>query len=178
MRSRLIMSILRIRERDLSLPETGSTGPTCTCSKGSRSVKPVCVLKDKKPTRNTQAPLNPIITTQPFKLVSLDFLHLERKKHRGLWVQFGDCWSFYHWHLLKLIQQRTRAGKPWLTSSSTTISFALDCQENSPWPRTGIWKQILCPALQAHRNFSITHDTLAYWRKWKGQKYEHNSRDA
>ena len=35
-------------------------------------------LKDKKPTRKTRAPLNPIITTQPFELVSLDFLHLER----------------------------------------------------------------------------------------------------
>ena len=35
-------------------------------------------LKQRKPAKKTKAPLNPILTTQPFELVSLDFLHLEQ----------------------------------------------------------------------------------------------------
>lgn len=41
---------------------------TCTC------------LKQKKPCRETKAPLVPIVTTQPFELVSIDFLHLDKCK--------------------------------------------------------------------------------------------------
>uniref|UniRef100_A0A8C6LDR0 Gypsy retrotransposon integrase-like protein 1 n=1 Tax=Nothobranchius furzeri TaxID=105023 RepID=A0A8C6LDR0_NOTFU len=37
-------------------------------------------LKQKKPSRETRAPLSNIVTTQPFELVSVDFLHLERCK--------------------------------------------------------------------------------------------------
>lgn len=37
-------------------------------------------LKQKKPSRETRAPLTNIITTQPFQLVSVDFLHLDRCK--------------------------------------------------------------------------------------------------
>lgn len=39
---------------------------TCTC------------LKQKKPHKETRAPLTNIITTQPFELVSIDFLHLDK----------------------------------------------------------------------------------------------------
>lgn len=35
-------------------------------------------LKSKKPSRETRIPLNSIITTQPFELVSVDFLHVDR----------------------------------------------------------------------------------------------------
>ena len=35
-------------------------------------------LKDKPPQRKVKAPLKPIQTTHPFKLVSIDYLHLER----------------------------------------------------------------------------------------------------
>lgn len=41
---------------------------SCTC------------LKQKKPSRETRAPLRNIVTTQPFELVSVDFLHLEKCK--------------------------------------------------------------------------------------------------
>lgn len=37
-------------------------------------------LKQKKPCRETRAPLNSIVTTQPFELVSIDFLHLDKCK--------------------------------------------------------------------------------------------------
>ena len=37
-------------------------------------------LKDKRPNVAQKAPLQPIITTEPFELVSLDFLHLEKSK--------------------------------------------------------------------------------------------------
>ena len=37
-------------------------------------------LKQKKPQRVIRAPLVPISTTQPFELVSIDFVHLERSK--------------------------------------------------------------------------------------------------
>lgn len=39
---------------------------TCTC------------LKQKTPPRGTRAPLVNIVTTQPFELVSIDFLHLDK----------------------------------------------------------------------------------------------------
>ncbi|KAL6471946.1 hypothetical protein MHYP_G00205960 [Metynnis hypsauchen] len=41
---------------------------SCTC------------LKQKKPSRETRAPLTSIVTTQPFELVSIDFLHLDKCK--------------------------------------------------------------------------------------------------
>ena len=44
-------------------------------------VTKVCTcLKDKRPNLNRKAPLQPIITTEPFELVSIDFLHLEKCK--------------------------------------------------------------------------------------------------
>ena len=39
----------------------------------------VCTcVKQKRPTFHTRAPLQPIITTSPFEMISIDFLHLER----------------------------------------------------------------------------------------------------
>lgn len=37
-------------------------------------------LKQKKPCHETRAPLTSIVTTQPFELISIDFLHLDRCK--------------------------------------------------------------------------------------------------
>ena len=37
-------------------------------------------LKDRKPAQHTREPLGTIITTAPFELISIDFLHLERSK--------------------------------------------------------------------------------------------------
>jgi len=44
-------------------------------------VKRKCVcLKNKRPSHETKAPLTNIVTTQPFELVSVDFLHLDKCK--------------------------------------------------------------------------------------------------
>ena len=44
-------------------------------------VTKVCqCLKDKKPSRHKHAELKPIITTSPFELVSIDYVHLEKAK--------------------------------------------------------------------------------------------------
>ncbi len=37
-------------------------------------------LKQKKPSKETRAPLMNIVTTHPFELVSIDFLHLDKSK--------------------------------------------------------------------------------------------------
>ena len=37
-------------------------------------------VKQRRPTAPTRAPLQPIITTSPFEMISIDFLHLERSK--------------------------------------------------------------------------------------------------
>lgn len=43
-----------------------------------RYVTKACIcLKQKKPCRDTQAPLTNVVTTQLFELVSIDFLHLD-----------------------------------------------------------------------------------------------------
>lgn len=42
-------------------------------------IRRVCqCVKQKAPTLETRAPLEPIVTTTPFELVAIDFLHLER----------------------------------------------------------------------------------------------------
>ncbi|MES9879782.1 MAG: reverse transcriptase domain-containing protein [Sedimenticola sp.] len=47
----------------------------------SHFVTKVCTcLKDRRPNVKRRAPLKPIITTCPFELVSIDFVHLERSK--------------------------------------------------------------------------------------------------
>ena len=47
----------------------------------ARYITHVCpCLKDKPPTRRKAAPMQPITTTFPFELVSIDFLHLEKSK--------------------------------------------------------------------------------------------------
>ena len=37
-------------------------------------------MEQKRPVNPTRAPLQPIITTYPFELISIDFIHLERSK--------------------------------------------------------------------------------------------------
>lgn len=37
-------------------------------------------VKQKAPSFKTRAPLNPIVTTSPFELIAIDFLHLEKSR--------------------------------------------------------------------------------------------------
>lgn len=39
-----------------------------------------CLKRKRKPSRETRAPLKNIVTTQPFELVSVDFLYLDKCK--------------------------------------------------------------------------------------------------
>ena len=39
-------------------------------------------LKQKKPTLNQREPLKPVLTSEPFEIISIDFLHLERSLSR------------------------------------------------------------------------------------------------
>lgn len=74
-------------------------------------------LKSKKPSRETRAPLTSIVTTQPFELVSVDFLHVDR------------CSGEYE-YILVIIDHFTRFAQPmpqhqnqtrqWLTRSLMT----------------------------------------------------------
>lgn len=53
----------------------------CMAAEIEHYIAHVCpCMKDKPPTRRKAAPMQPIVTTFPFELVSIDFLHLEKSK--------------------------------------------------------------------------------------------------
>ncbi|KAI4887981.1 hypothetical protein NFI96_001880 [Prochilodus magdalenae] len=65
----------------------------------------VC-LKQKKPSRENRAPLTNIVTTQPFELVSVDFLHLDQ------------CKGGYQ-YILAIVDHFTRFGQAYATTSKS-----------------------------------------------------------
>lgn len=65
----------------------------------------VC-LKHKKPSHETRAPLTNIVTTQPFELVSVDFLHLDK------------CKGGYE-YILVIIDHFTRFAQAYATTSKS-----------------------------------------------------------
>lgn len=67
--------------------------------------KCVC-LKHKKPSREARAPLTNIVTNQPFELVSVDFLHLDR------------CKGVYE-YILVIIDHFTRFAQAYATTSKS-----------------------------------------------------------
>ena len=53
-----------------------------------------CCLKQRRPNLTTREPLQPIITAAPFQLVSIDFVHLERRSGGYEYIT-GCCRSFH-----------------------------------------------------------------------------------
>ena len=85
-------------------------------------------LKQKKPTLNQREPLKPILTSEPFEIISIDFLHLERS-------------SGGYEYILVVVDHFTRYAEAYATRNKTAKTAA-DCLFNNFFMRYGFPKRI------------------------------------
>ena len=57
--------------------------------------KVCCCLKQRKPTTHVNAPLQPILSTAPFQLVSMDYVHLEPSSGGYQYIYIGHHGSLH-----------------------------------------------------------------------------------
>ena len=85
-------------------------------------------LKQKKPTLNQREPLKPILTSEPFEIISIDFLHLEKS-------------SGGYEYILVVVDHFTGYAEAYATRNKTAKTAA-DCLFNNFFMRYGFPKRI------------------------------------
>ena len=112
-----------------------------------------CCLKHKRPTLPTREPLQPIITTSPFQLIAIDYVHLERS-------------SGGYEYILVVVNHFTRYAQAYPTKNKTGTTAA-DKIFNDFIPRFGFPEKI-------HHNINKEFENSLFKRLEKSSGVNHS----